>query len=75
VSPVDQRKFHYTFLPLDSRNQESAEIPGFGHRRIWPPPIRRPMPVFSPVLGVCPTGFGGDQILEGSVEGGNAPPQ
>jgi hypothetical protein len=34
-SIFDQRKSHCTILPLDSRNQESAQIPGF-----WNPMVK-----------------------------------
>jgi hypothetical protein len=44
---------------------------GFGHRQIWPPPIRGPMTSFFPVLGVYPSGVGGGQTRAGSVRGGN----
>jgi hypothetical protein len=49
--------------------------PGVGSGRvgIWPPPVRGPIPAFSPVLGLYPSGFGGGQTREGSGEGGRAP--
>jgi hypothetical protein len=38
----DQRKIPYTILPLESRNQESAQIPGF-----WIPMVKWCMGFFS----------------------------
>ncbi len=39
---IDQRKFHNTFLPLDCRNQESEQIPGF-----YDPMVKGTMQFFS----------------------------
>ena len=41
-SIFDQRKSHCTILPLDSRNQESAQIPGF-----WNPMVKWCNGIFS----------------------------
>ena len=50
------------------RSDEGGRVPfgrwggpgvGFGRAGIWPPPVRGPMPVCSPVLGMYPSGVGG----------------
>jgi hypothetical protein len=46
---------------------------GSGRTGICPPPGRGPMTTFPPVLGLYPSGFGGEQTRVGSGEGGSVP--